>query len=76
MIASASSRSDDDQGRVAGDLAQGRLVDGDDGRAARHRLQHRQAEPLVPRGLDEARGAPVQLDELVLGDVAAQVGSP
>ncbi len=65
---------DDDRG-VAGDLQQGRLVDGDDRRAARHRLEHRQTEPLVLRRLDETRRAAVELDEIVLLDVAAEVGA-
>ena len=62
-------------GRVAGDLAQRGLVGGDDRRAAGHRLEHGQAEPLEARGQDEQRRAPVEVGELVLGDVAAQVGA-
>ena len=62
----------DEDGRVAGDLAQRRLVERDDRRPAGHRLQHRQAEALEARRLDEAGGAAVELDELGLLDVAAQ----
>ena len=46
---------------------------GDDGRAARHRLEHRQPEALEARRLHEAGGAAVELGELLLRDVAAQV---
>ena len=53
-------------GRVAADLAQRRLVGGDDRRAAGHRLEHRQAEALVARREHERRGAAVEVGELVL----------
>ena len=39
----------DEHRRVARDLAQRRVGRGDDGRARRHRLEHRQAEALVAR---------------------------
>src|SRR6185436_8127304 len=61
----------DDYGRVAGDLDERGLGDGDDRRATGHRLENGQAEPLVPRRLDEARGALEELHELGLLDVAA-----
>ena len=65
---------DEDRG-VAGDLAQRRLVEGDDRRAARHRLEHGQAEALEAGRLDETGGAAVEVGELLLVDVAAQVGA-
>ena len=43
---------------------------GDDGRAARHRLDDRHAEPLVERGIDEHRRSTVEPRDLVVGDVA------
>ena len=52
-------------GRVAGHLAQRRLGGGDDGRAARHRLEHGQAEPLEARRQDERGRAAVELGELL-----------
>ena len=56
----------DEDGRVARDLAQRRLVERDDRGAAGHRLEHRQAEALVARRLHEAGGAAIELGELVL----------
>ena len=48
---------------------------GDDGRPARHRLQHRQPEALVP-GRDDERGRlAVEPRELLVIHVAAHVGA-
>ena len=62
-------------GRAVRDLAQRRLGRGDHRRAARHRLEHRQPEPLEARRQHERRRAAVELGQLLLGDVAAQVGA-
>ena len=62
----------DDDGGVADDLEQRLVAHGDDRRAARHRLEHRQAEALVEGRLHEARGAAVEGGELLDLDVAAQ----
>ena len=57
-------------GRVAAGLVH-RLVRGaDDRRAAGHRLDHRQPEPLEPRGVREHGGATVEPRQLVVVDVA------
>ena len=45
----------DEERRVAGDLGDRPRAGGDDRGAGRHRLQHRQPEPLVERREDEAR---------------------
>ena len=50
-------------------------VGGDDRRPARHRLEHRQAEALVERGQHERLGAGVEAGQLVVGDVAEQLGA-
>ena len=50
--------------------------DGHDRGPARHRLQHRQAEALVARRLDQARRAAVERGELLDLDVAPQIGAP
>ena len=59
----------------AGDLAHRRVGGGDHRRATGHRLEHRQAEAFVPRRQNEGGSAAVELRELVLLDVAAQVGA-
>ena len=59
---------------ISADLAERGLVGRDDRRAAGHRLDHRQPEPLEPRGQDEQRSAPVEVGEALLGQIAAQVG--
>src|SRR5262249_19462050 len=63
----------DDDCSIAHDLDECLLAHGDDGRATGHRLEHRQAETLVVRGLHEACGAAVQPRELVGRHVAAQL---
>ena len=60
-----------DHGGVADDLEKRLVAHRDDGCAARHRLEDRQAEALVERRLHEAGGAAVELGELVGLDVAA-----
>ena len=52
-------------GGVAADLAQGRDVGGDHGRAGVHRLHRREAEALEQRREDERGGVAVQLVEVV-----------
>ena len=65
----------DEDRRVTGHLAQRGIRRGDDGRPGGHRLQHGQAESLVPRRHQEAGGAAVELDELLLRHVAPELGA-
>ena len=57
-------------GGVAAGLGEGAGAGGDDGCAARHRLDAREAEALVPGGQDEGARAGVQAREVGVGDVA------
>ena len=60
-------------GAVARHLRQARHVRGDDRRAGPHRLQQRQAEALVKRGVAEDRAGLVQRGEVFLRHVAEQL---
>ena len=53
-----------EHGSPAGDLLERRAARGHDGRPARHRLEHGQAEAFVQRRVDEAARAPVERREL------------
>src|SRR5262245_17629527 len=61
--------------RVASDLEQRGLTDADDRRSACHRLHDRQAEPFVPRRLQQACGPAVEICEPPDGDVALEPGA-
>ena len=54
----------DEHRRVAGDLLERARRGRDDGRAARHRLEDRDPEALVQRGVDEAARAAKEAREL------------
>ena len=57
-------------GRVAARLVHRLVRRADDRRAAGHGLDHRQPEPLEPRGVREHRGAAVEPRQLVVVHVA------
>ena len=58
--------------RVARDLGEARDVRGDDRCARLQRLEDRQAEALVERGVAEDRAEPVQARELLVGDLTEE----
>ena len=64
-----------EDGGVTADFAQRGLVEGDHRRATRHRLEHREPEAFEVRRLHQAGRAAVELGELLLGDVAAQIST-
>ena len=61
------------QGRVAGDLGQARGIRRQHRRARAHRLEHREAETFVERGIGERRAARIEGCEIVVVDVAEQL---
>ncbi len=66
-------RVDEDSG-AAGDLLGRPAARGHDRRTARHRLEHRDPESLVERGVDDATCAAVELRELGVGDLSHPAG--
>src|SRR5262249_27187957 len=65
----------DPQGGIPAHLGEGRAARGDDGGAARHRLEDGETEALVQRGQNEAGGARVEVAQVALRRVPLEADS-